>query len=207
MIKTTIPWTGSHINRDDIDTDEGVIVLKRIEKTLKDKGYCYIEIIRGDYEGSIAKFTPDTNYKEQNVVSGRYTREGKAIINYHWRGRLSWERKRNSPSFDLHYGTCTIIEDYDGPTVFVRKDFKAIKEDLLKTKVKDIDGNILNIGDEVLYMNLRYGAGGKLSKGIISKFKPNARQNYVSVIISNFEEEESELNYPMYQVYKLRGVK
>lgn len=205
--KITIPFTGNHKNREELGTDEGVLVLEKISTTLKDRGYCYVEVIGGDYNGSVAKFTPDILEKDKEVVTGRYTHGGKVIINYWWGGRLSWDGKKNNPSFTLISGSCLFIENYDGPTVFVRKDFKSIKEDLLKTEVEDIDGNILNVGDEVLYMNLRYGNGGKLSKGVILEFKPHARKNYVSVIVSNSQEdgEKSELSYPSYQIYKLQN--
>lgn len=76
---------------------------------------------------------------------------------------------------------------------------------LAENTVEDVNGITLAEGDCVIYMNLRYGCGGKLCYGTIKKFKANVRQNFISVIITNNEDvtEESELNYPSMQIIKL----
>ena len=72
--------------------------------------------------------------------------------------------------------------------------------------VLDSEDNVLAIGDEIIYLNLRYGSGGALSKGVIKSFKGNARKGTISVIIGNNKdlEEESTLNYPSQQILKIK---
>lgn len=87
---------------------------------------------------------------------------------------------------------------------FERFNLKTEGDKLLSQATYDIDGNELSEGDEVLYLNLRYGSGGTLCHGNVKSFKAHARDGYVSVIIENKDNstEESECRQPFNQIYK-----
>ncbi|AGH32187.1 hypothetical protein VPHG_00120 [Vibrio phage 11895-B1] len=186
-------------------SDEGFIKLKQIQDYLLENGYCHVRVNGGDYDGSIAKFTPDTPIDEKFYwrINCREVRWG---VKYYWWGRLSWKGKRNNPKFTLASSDCDVILDYDGDEILKRIDTKKEKEKLLENPVEDIDGKVLSKGDQVLYMNLRYGSGGKLCHGKVKDFKAHARDKYVSVIVTNNDspDEESECRQPWNQVYKMQ---
>ena len=189
--------------------DEGFQNLKLIYDYLKVNKFCYVRVLGGDYDASVAKFTIDEELESMGYKSGElyypvHNRDKWFNVKYHWEGRLSWKGKRNNPKFRLMDSTCEVLLDYTGEEIFKRFDLKKEGQKLLSQEVYDIDGNKISKGDEVLYMNLRYGSGGKLCHGVVKDFKAHSRDGYVSVIISNKEnlEEESECRQPYSQVYK-----
>lgn len=176
-----------------------------IHNILIQDGYAYVEVLEGDYKGSIAKFTVTEKLTKDFPVHMCYCRDIAYNFKHWWKGKLSWKGKRNNPQFKVSNSSCVILQGYEGDTILKRFDIRKEAKKLLDdTELCDIDGNILKIGDEVLYMNLRYGCGGRLDRGVIKEFKPHARQQYISVIISNMDgDEESELNYPNTQILKI----
>lgn len=148
--------------------NEDFIKLKQINDYLSEKGFCHVRVKGGDYDGSIAKFTPDVNGSLYKRVNNRNIRWN---VKHYWDGRLSWKGKRNNPKFDVMYTTCDVLLDYEG--------------------------------DEVLYVNIRYGNGSKLCHGVVSNFKAHARDGYVSVIVTNKDNtsEKSECHQPHNQIY------
>lgn len=185
--------------------DEGYLKLKEVHDYLKKNGSCHVRVTGGDYDGSIALFTLNNNSNyEENLYKRIYSRERIYSLKYYWQGRLSWEGKRNNPQFTLMNSTCEVLLDYDGPTSLKRFNLKEEKKKLLQdVKIEDIDGHIIEIGDKVLYMNLRYGSGGSLCHGVVHDFKAHARQGYVSVIVREVGTDiESDLNFPSSQIYK-----
>ena len=187
----------------DLLKDKGFLKLKMVYEYLETKGYCHVKIKGGDYDGSIAKFTPTSGDKDK-LYSMMYSREGRWTVKYYWDGRLSWKGKRNNPQFTLMDSTCEVFfECNHEDEVFQRVDLKKGASKLLEKAICDVDSKQLSVGDKVLYMNLRYGCGGKLSHGVVKGFKAHVRDGYVSVLILNSNgEEESELKYPHYQIYK-----
>lgn len=183
--------------------DEGFLKLKQIYEHLIDKGYCHVRVNGGDYDGSVAKFTVDSNDNDKLYSFNCYSRQQCLLVRYSWNGRLSWKGKKNNPKFTLMNNTCDVLLDYEGEEILKRFDLKKEGKKLLEQDVYDIDGNVLSKGDKVLYMNLRYGSGGKLCHGVIKDFKAHARDGYVSVIITNAEDdtEESECRQPFNQIY------
>jgi hypothetical protein len=179
--------------------------LQLIYQELKEKGYCYVSIPDGDYEGSIAKFTVDVDQIKDKLYWSIDRYNNIYNMTSYFSGRLSWKGRKNNPKFLLTSRKVTaVFLNYDGEEVFRRLDFNKIKKELLEKPLYDMKGDELFIGDNVLYMNLRYGNGGRLSIGTIKEFKPHARDGYVSVIIINEDEEQkSECNYPQNQVYRL----
>ncbi len=189
----------------DFDTNPDKLVLEAFHDKLVKDGHCYIKIIGGDYDGSLAKFTISDNCKNDRFEY-RCCRSG-INLKYYWTGRLSWKGKRNIPKFTITSNSCIIVEPEYGEVVetnLVMYNIKAEAAKLLEKDIRDVEGNILNLGDKVIYMNLRYGCGGRLCKGIVKSFKAHARQGYVSVIIENAEDvnEQSECRYPEMQVMK-----
>lgn len=188
----------------EIDTSEDIKILRNIHNNLKENGFCYVKILKGDYTGSIAKFYPsDYELKDEDVVNHRTRSSTNRNVKCYWSGKLKWEKRKNNPNFDMSYDTAIILVDYQGETEYLRLDLKAGKETLLQqTKLYDINGKEIKIGDNVLYLNLRYGSGGSLCYGVVKGFNAHVRAGFVSVIISNKDkpEEESDLNYPSQQV-------
>lgn len=189
----------------DLLIDPDFMKLARLYNHLEDKGYCYIKLSEGDYAGSVAKFTVDRDFFKGRKLYSQNWGDNYYHFTSYFSGRLSWKGKRNNPKFLLRSGTveevylCSNME-----TVFKKLDFTKIKKELLEQGVYDIDGEELSLGDDVLYMNLRYGCGGKLCKGAIQEFKPHAREGYVSVVIQQANSEEiSNCNHPHMQIYKL----
>lgn len=191
------------VPRNEIDTNKELDTLRSINNMLKEDEKLTLEILKGDYEGSIATFTPIDGDVKDDVVIRNYS--GDYNINGHWAGRLSWKGKKNNPQFIITHSSCRILPNYKGDTVLKRFDLKAESKKLLESSVEDVNDCTLFKGDTVIYMNLRYGCGGKLCYGVVSDFKAHARQGYVSVIVTNKDnpEETSELNYPHMQIIKV----
>lgn len=184
------------------DGSDDITLLKEFDAKLKQDGFCYIYVKGGDYDGSIAKFVLDVKGYHPKLFNIAY-RNIQYNVNVWWTGNLRFKGKPNKPKFTLCPKNCYWLPNYDGATKLVRIDLKGKAEKLLQQDVFDINDCKLSIGDKILYLNLRYGCGGKLCHGTVRSFKAHARQEFVSVIITNDEiTEESECNYPHNQVYK-----
>lgn len=182
------------------DGSDDVTLLRSFDDKLATDGFCYIYVQEGDYDGSIAKFVLDAKSYQPVLFNKVY---GSLKINAFWYGNLRWKGKPNKPKFTLMPKNCYWLPDYDGETKLVRVDLKGKASELLQQDICDINDCKLSVGDKVLYLNLRYGCGGKLCHGTVKSFKAHSRQEYVSVIITNDEiDEESECNYPHNQIYK-----
>jgi hypothetical protein len=161
----------------------------------------YVKIPNGDYEGSIAKANilsgnPDRISIEQsrrnfdNIVTYEFS-------NFYQFFTLTWDGRKNKIKSDS--GEVIWLDGYEGPTVFCLIDKKAAAVKLLQKPQLDIRGNIIAIGDEVLYINIRYGSGSCLCDGVVVGFKAkNATSAYAStnVIIRNDQnpDEESKIS-------------
>ncbi|AUR86347.1 hypothetical protein NVP1084O_140 [Vibrio phage 1.084.O._10N.261.49.F5] len=196
-----------HKSESELLSDEGFHNLKLIFEHLNEHKFCHVRVKGGDYDGSIAKFTLDdtpSGYKEEELyyrVNGRSC--GWFNVKYYWDGKLSWKGKRNNPKFTLMSSKCDVLLNYEGDEVLKRFDLKKEGNKLLEQDVFDIDSQKLSIGDEVLYLNLRYGSGGMLCRGTVKAFKAHARDGFVSVIILNNDgKEESECRQPYNQIWK-----
>lgn len=120
----------------------------------------------------------------------------------------TWDGRRNKVKVTVpnHYEPAEILLDYDGPTIWEKFDAKAAKEELLKNPdQKDIKGNVLSVGDRVLYINARYGSRMTLDEGKIVEFAAsvNSKAHAFSTIIESDTGEQSTLQYPESMVYKL----
>lgn len=182
--------------------------LTKIYNHITKHGFCHVEILEGDYKGSIAKFTLDSDFKIsylKNELCSRNYYAKEEIYNYHyfWQGRLSWKGKRNNPKFNMQSKYCNVLLNYDGEEILERFDHKKVKAELLKQDVLDIDGRTLEIGDKVLYINTRYGSGSELNHGVIIAFKADAKSGNVSAeILNDICDQKSMCNHTEYQIYK-----
>jgi len=122
---------------------------------------------------------------------------------------LGWEGRRNKIEWLMTRDT-VYLPDYSGPTVWKKFDKKAAaKAALVKNPVKDRDGNRLAVGDRVLYINARYGAGACLDRGTIREIKAHTtvygEQTYtkIHVIIDNDAGVESDIRKAQLSILKI----
>ena len=197
--------------------DQKALVFLEVLREIKNKAEMgediYIKILSGDYTGSIGKFIPER--MEENIVYSdrvytqgfNYTSGYRLYFNY--KGRIKWDGKRNNIecyfSHNFEY-----LTDYKGPTILQKIDKKKEREKLLEsTKQYDINGRELKIGDEVLYVNIRYGSGMQLQHGKILRFeaKVNSQVKKTFVIVGNKKnlKLESKIEHPSDLIYLKEG--
>lgn len=196
-----------HESEESLLNDEGFKKLQVIYEYLKKFKSCHVFIKEGDYKGSIAEFTVDEGIERYGYRRGElyYPVQDWFNVKYYWEGRLSWKNKRNNPKFTISHDTCDVLLGYEGEEILKRFNLKEEGKKLLSQDVHDIDGMKLSVGDEVLYLNIRYGSGGSLCHGVVGGFKAHARDGYVSVIVTNKDNssQESECRQPWNQIYKV----
>lgn len=178
-------------------------------------GELYVRFITGDRKGSIAHLTPDPQYEKANSTGPSiewhrsfYNDSKYTIVGNMWFGFFTWDGRRNKvkDSFPSYYDEVEYLIGYDGPTVWELFDAKAAKAEVLKNPDQvDIDGKTLSIGDNVLYINARYGSGMTLDHGTIKEFKAvvDSKKTEITTIIENAEGVISTLKYPHQMVCKV----
>lgn len=198
-----IPFMGYVRTQEELDNNEDIKLLLELDNHLREHGHCYVYILGGDYKDSIAKFSVDKAWVDKHQIIPRRSYDGGWNINSYWSGRLSWVGKRNNPKFIITPRSAGWLKDYSGETKLVKLDLKKEAASLLENYyVTDIEGNEISIGDNVIYMNLRYGYGGRLCRGQVVELKPHVRSESIHVVIrnDNDHDELSELKYPNIQV-------
>lgn len=193
--------------------------LKEVYSALK-AGTLYGQFIDGDRKGSICKLTappfvpdpyhdnktdePHIGYRSRYWPSDKNSYQFKNEYFHHL--TCTWDGRRNKPKISLPDRDVNILLDYDGPTIWEKFDSQAAKDEVLKNpNQEDIDGNILEVGDKVLYINARYGYSMSLDRGTIKEFKvvADSRKTEISTIIESNEGEQSSLSYPERMVWKI----
>lgn len=189
--------------------------LKEVHNALH-AGTLYIRYVKGDRAGSIAHVKPDPAYSKANdrEPAIRFNRSFSNKSDFRFENDrfyviATWDGRRNQvkESLPFYNQEIEILLDYDGPTVWQKFDAKAAKEEVLKNPdQKDIDGNVLNIGDRVFYINARYGSGFGLERGTIKEFKAvvDSKSTTISTIVVNDQGVESKLNYPESMTCKIQ---
>lgn len=178
----------------------------------------YIGITSGERKGSIAyihSFDGNFDYKKREP-SIRYTRGS-------WDDRvlidgdtlycvIGWEKRRNKVKWATYQDGTVYLPDYEGPTIWEKFDKKAAEAKALEDhEVEDSEGNLLAVGDRVIYINARYGSGARLERGEIIEIKMkvdvHGENQYVSshVIINNDEGERSDIQKPWLSIIKASG--
>ncbi len=159
----------------------------------------YLLFLNGDRKGSIARF----------IHEGHTAFQGKtkyASSASHLYGHCVWDDRKNKIQWGLTSPYTVWLPDHVGPTVWAKFDAKAAKADLLNNVAEqDIDGKRLAIGDEVIYVNSRYGSGTELCHGTIDRFeaKADSRSHTVFTIVKERGKDvESKIQYPGSYIWK-----
>lgn len=157
---------------------------------LRKNGFAYIKIKRGDYKGSIVKFIPDKNeFKDPKIVRRfGFSSSDKFFLNVESPyGRYKWDGLKNNIAANPIYDGIW-LKDYEGPTELQKIDKKAARTDLIKsTEFLDVNGNKLQVGDPVTYVDIQYGNSIRIERGKIDHFdaKVNAHTKETFVVVSN----------------------
>lgn len=184
------------------ENDPDVAIYIQQQHTLIDKllaGTLYIKFIDGDRKGAIAKVSPNTKTYGDNAA--RKASIGHSYSSWNrdkpWRVNndrfytiATWTGRSNKVQVNLPSKDIVFLPNYTGPTVWALFDRKAAKEEALKAPDQyDIDGKLLDIGDEVLYINARYGSGMELEHGKIKEFKVSidSRKKEFFTVVENAE--------------------
>lgn len=176
------------------------------------EGTMYVKFISGDREGSIAKIFPDPTYGKlkEATIGGAY-RSWDHNIRYAFYDTgiwviCKWDKRSNKPKLSIPDRDIVLLPNYDGPTIWNLFDKNSAKKEILKSPDQyDIDGNLLNIGDKVLYINARYGSGMELQHGKIIEFKVvvDSRKTEIKTVVkSDVNGIISTINYPETMIYK-----
>jgi hypothetical protein len=201
------------------DKDPKVLEYLEQQHTIIDKflaGTLYIKFVDGDRKGAIAKVIPNRktfgdNAAEKATVIRRYNswnrNEPYFIENNRFYGIATWAdiKRKNQVQVNLPDRDVVFLPNYTGPTVWALFDHKAAKAEVLKKPDQyDIDGNLLSLGDKVLYINARYGSGMELCHGKIKEFKVSvdSRRTEIWTIVENEEGVESKINNSSYMICK-----
>ena len=185
-------------------------------KTLQEKMYeetLYIKFIDGDRKGAIAKVIPqypDRKYPCEISYSPGYSSWDKKrykFHNEHLFGYATWAdiKRKNKVQVFRPNRDVVFLPNYTGPSVWALFDHKAAKAEALKNPDQtDIDGNVLAIGDPVIYINARYGSGMELCHGTIKEFKASvdSRKKEIWTIVTSTEGVESKISNSSYMIYK-----
>lgn len=214
MIVGRVPYLNGFEKEDDPVAVDYLELLKKAHAAFY-AGTLYIRFNDGDRKGSIAKVIPDPAFgdRQNKIPAIRWNRSFHNKSDYRFEnntfyGVATWDDRRNKVkvSFPDWYQTVEILLDYDGPTIWQKFDAGAAKEEVLKNPdQRDINDDVLEIGDRVLYINLRYGSGAILDRGNIKEFKvvANSKTTTITTIIESNDGELSELSYPGKMVWKV----
>ena len=177
-------------------------------------GTLFVKFISGDRKGSIARMKPDPRYADHPQPRAsikdahRYWNDPQRYqVDWAWfSGICKWDKRKNSCQLTMPDADAVFLPNYDGPTIYEMFDRKAAKTELLKNPDQtDIDGNVLAIGDKVLYINARYYAGMELCHGTIQEFKVTADSkghSFTTVVKNDEADEVSSISYPWQMIYK-----
>lgn len=182
-------------------------------------GTAYVRFVDGDRKGSIArlKFEKYENgiYSSRPRISenhrNSWSRElTKKLDHLHIWCVATWDGRANKPKITVPNDDIVILLDYDGPTIWEKFDAQAAKAELLKNPdQKDINGNVLSVGDSVLYINARYGSRMTLEEGMVVEFlaSVNSKEHTITTVIESKTGEQSSLQYPESMVYRMGSLR
>jgi uncharacterized Zn ribbon protein len=179
-----------------------------------ENGLLHVRFTSGDRAGSIAKLAHDSRYNTSDKprIKRRYHSYRRDAVEYDFENDrfytvCTWDGRRNSVQATFPNPEAELLIGYDGPTVWAKFDAKAAKEAVLKNpNQRDIDGNVLAVGDKVMYINARYGSGMVLTRGVVEEFKASvdSKSTSITTIIRNSKTgETSSMSYPQNMVSKL----
>jgi uncharacterized Zn ribbon protein len=208
VISLKNPYINGYADKDDPVAKQYLEDCQQVYELFKN-GNLYVRFRDGDRKGSIAIIKPDPQYTTkppQIIHKSLFWNNNGFDVTCMLFGICHWNDRKNKVKTNIPNHDIEVLLDYDGPTVWEKFDTKVAKIKALASTVQyDIDGNQLQIGDKVLYMNLRYGAGGTLQHGTIKEFKAmvDSKNTTITVIVKNDDADEvSEIRYPSSMIYK-----
>lgn len=162
------------------DSEEMIKHIRAIKRLVNNCERIYIRYILGPRKGSIA-YIRSINYcvaKKRTIHSGKF-RKFDMLLEVD----LSWDNKRSVIQESLIISNVpTAFEwlvGYDGPTVWVNKDKKLLAKEILETYPQfDMRGNVIKVGDKVIFINSRYGKAARLDYGVIKELKVSIQYDY-----------------------------
>jgi hypothetical protein len=211
VISLKNPYPNGFEDKEDPSVLSYIDNLLRVRKAIEE-GNAYIRYIDGDRKGSVAKLKFDSDYTNSylpEVSAFRYTYNLNAkfkVDNDRFYCVATWKGRSNKVKVSLPGPQIEVIIGDDVETVYKMFDHKAAKEEILKSpNQKDIDGNILSVGDNVMFINISYGSRMYLQRGVITGFKvvANSKSSKITTVIENEQGIKSELNYPQDMVHKI----
>ena len=213
------PYYNGFENKDDPAAVEYVRLFNEAVRQLRE-GKLYVRFKSGDRAGSIARLTPDIKGYEKNAAKDIeilhctiYRFNPKATYDFsssYVYAVCNWDGRKNKVKLYLPHPEVEILLNYDGPTFWAKFDAKSAKEKALQNPEQyDIDGNLLNINDKVLYINARYGSGMELCHGVIKEFTASVdskRTEIFTIVRSDESTDEreilSKISNPSCMIYK-----
>lgn len=203
------PYPNGFENEDDPVALAYLEQLKEVYTALN-AGTLYCRFIDGDRKGSITRLEPEPG-RSNNEPGIRPSYSSARNPNWRFENDVfsavcRWDKRKNKVKIFLPQRDVEVLLDYTGPTVWEKFDAAAAKQEALANPNQcDIAGNLLEIDDNVLFINARYGARMVLSFGRITEFKAvaNSYGTTITTIIESEAGEKSELLYPEDMVYKL----
>ena len=210
-----IPLKSPHPNGtdDEHEFDEIVRVFKEIKNKIKDGDRVYIGYPEGERAGSIGyikklecnvdRISPSVNYSAYGYGGGWRCNPGFHAV-------LAWDKRPNKLKCYIGHDM-VYFPDYTGPTLWEKFDQKGAEQKATEAVVVlDREGNVLEVGDPVIYINSRYGSGARLDRGIVSDIKVKVRvqrrgdYSELNVIVQNANgTEESKIRNPEYYILKV----
>lgn len=209
-------YADSYGNGFDQEDDPKALEYLAQQHALIDKfveGSLYIKFIDGDRKGSIAKVIPNTKTFGNNAAKkasirnryGSFNHKPYSFENERFYAIATWNGRSNKVQINLPNREIVFLPNYTGPTVWEKFDAKAAQKEILKSPdQKDIDGNILAIGDPVLYINARYGSGMTLEHGTVKEFKVSvdSKKHEIFTIVQNSDGVESKITNSHNMIFK-----
>lgn len=209
------PYPNGFLDEQDPVAVERLRQLKEVYDAVTN-GSAFVRYIDGDRKGSIARVRsaslmlpkePTIEYSSRVYVSNAFgAQSGYRFLNDLFQLECYWDGRRNKVKESAPCRCFEFLLDYDGPTVWQKFDAKAAKEQALEDPGQfDVRGNQLNVGDDVVYMNLRYGQGGQLDFGKIKEFKVSADSKRVdiSTVVEREDGELSTIRHPSNMIWKI----
>lgn len=209
VLSLTPPYYGD-FNKDDPKALAYIAELNEVYNAITN-GTAYIRYLDGDRKGSIARVKWRSKLDKDNMHEDRPRIDrsrwgGYRFISAYFFVIASWDNRRNKIQETFPNSNIEVLLDYDGPTIWEKFDHKVAKEKALSSiTIKDVAGNSIVIGDQVIYMNLRYGQGGRLDFGSIKEFKAsvNYKLTEISVVVESNDGELSTIRYPQSMIWKI----
>ena len=214
VISLKNPYINGFADENDPEALAYLAKLKAARQALQD-GRLYARYFDGDRKGSVAKMIPDPAYSRANGYepgirySSSHFQKGPW---YRFENEMifmiaTWKGRKNKVKECSGYRSeFELIIGDNIETIWCKFDAKSAKDEVLKNPdQKDIDGKVLNVGDNVMFINARYGSRMVLERGKVKEFKVvvDSKKTSISTIIENSEGALSTLSYPEDMVCKI----